>query len=371
METVLQLSTPWFRFRIEPPTRRWWKHHRRELPPPPSEQSAPVVVDEQANARQRPDFLGVDLEASEKAGSVKMSTLEPGSFAWIKAETGEYVPCVAFDQGENLNDLWYDLDSVYEQARQKLDVSLSPHTALRALEAGDNFAAIEFFQRFGPLEGLGSSLSQKANAAFLWDRGQWLNLDHFWARHRRFVAVAKLWEASLGIGPITIPRAWAELVDALDEINRFGPPLLDPNRDVRIENWPGFPGTQDSEKFKGWLKHPGIGPSREIVFATIQEEINAHAIAALRPWWHRTQKDGRPAFALALRTMSLWGAIWQFFAHDTLGLGWRICPHCGRVFYPPRRDRFFCTTEQQQLHSKRQWAKKDRRLTRRRGAKAK
>jgi hypothetical protein len=375
MSTNLQLSTFWFRLkRIEPTTLSWWQDHRRELPKL-GEQPVRVGRDEQTDAevaRERPDFLGVDLEASERGGNIESSTVAPGTFAWIKAETREDIPCVAFDQGEKWDDLWYDLDSAYEEARENLDVSLSPHTAFRELEAGDNLAAIEFLQRFGPLESPGSSLNQKADAAFLWDyRGQWLNLDHFWARHRRFVAIAKLWEATLGNSPQRFPAAWVELVDALDQINQCAPPLLDPHSDARIENWLGFPGIQDKEKFNDWLKHPGkMGLSREIVLGTIQQEINANAVADLRPWWHQVQKDGRPAFALALRTMSLWGAMWQFFARDTLGLGWRICPHCNKVFYPPRKDRFFCTPELQQLHSKVRWARKNRRTSKRRtGAK--
>lgn len=186
------------------------------------------------------------------------------------------------------------------------------------------------------------------------------------------MAVAKLWEAVTGNGRLHLSAAWAELVEALDQINFCQPPLLDPQRDIQIQNWSGFPGIEEREKFKAWLKHPGYMERwRDKAIATIQEEINAHAIPDLRPWWHRVENNRMPAFALALRTLSLWSAIWQFFARDTLGVGWRVCPHCNKVFYPPRRDRFFCTTELQQLHSKRQWAKKDRHLRRRRGAKAK
>jgi hypothetical protein len=300
----MQLSTPWFRLPIGPMAQKWWNHHRRQLPQPSEE--------------GRPDF--VDPEASERAGSVEMRPVESGAFAWIEAEMGQNIPCVALEQGDNLADLMYDLDSAYEEAREKFDASLSPHTAFRALESGDNFAAIEFLERFGLLEVPEPSLSRKADAPILWDsRAQWLNLDHFWARHRRFVAIAKLWEAVIGNGPKHLPTAWAELVDALDQINLCGSPLLDPHRDMRIENWTDFPGTHDKEKFKNWLRRPGnMGPSREIALSTIQEEINANT-ADSRPWWHRVQKGDKPAFALALRTMSLWGAMWQFFARDTLG----------------------------------------------------
>lgn len=343
-----KLSTQWFRVQIEPQTLAWWRAHRRVESLPA--ESAGWRRDEQVAGMMRPSAIG--------------------SFKWIESEAGGCVPCVRFEEGEGALDL-YDPDVAYEAARANLDASQSPHTAFRALESGDYLGAVEFLQRFGPLSL--EEPSRLPEAAFLWESNlRWLNLDHFWARHRRYVAIAKLWEACLGIGPINISRAWADLVDALDEINRFGLVLLDPAKDPRIEGWADFPGTVDRKKFRDWLKRPGnVGPSREIALTTVEAEINRHAAADCRPWWHRIEKDRKPAFALSLRTMSLWGAIWQFFARDTLGLGWRVCPHCNRVFYPPRKDRFFCTTELQQLHSKRQWAKKDRRLRRRKGTKAK
>jgi len=64
---------------------------------------------------------------------------------------------------------------------------------------------------------------------------------------------------------------------------------------------------------------------------------------------------------MSLSSTSLWTVIWQLFARDTLGVSWRICPHCNRLFYPTRKDRFFCTSRLQVLHSKREWARTHRR----------
>lgn len=54
---------------------------------------------------------------------------------------------------------------------------------------------------------------------------------------------------------------------------------------------------------------------------------------------------------------SLWEMIWQLFAADTTSVSWRICPHCQELFYPPRTDRYYCTSRQQILASKREWAR--------------
>ena len=110
----MQLSTPWFRLPVGPTAQEWWKQHGREFPRP-SEEPSLLIAD--------------GYKADEGDASDEKPMVEPGTFEWIKAEKGEYVPCVAFDQGNKLGDLWYDLDSVYEEAREKFDASLSPHTA--------------------------------------------------------------------------------------------------------------------------------------------------------------------------------------------------------------------------------------------------
>ena len=64
---------------------------------------------------------------------------------------------------------------------------------------------------------------------------------------------------------------------------------------------------------------------------------------------------------------SLLSAIWDLFAADTAGVPWRICPNDQNVFYPPRADRFYCTSAEQVAASK---ADYDRRRKRRRRQKS-
>lgn len=61
-------------------------------------------------------------------------------------------------------------------------------------------------------------------------------------------------------------------------------------------------------------------------------------------------------FKLVPQAKSLWMAIWHLFARDTTeGAGWRICPHCSKLFYPRRRDSYFCESKYQKLYAASRW----------------
>jgi hypothetical protein len=307
-----------------------------------------------------------EISAEIETTPVTKRAISPGDFAWVMTETDEWAPCVAIESDSTED--FYDIDAAYEEARISLDPSLSPHGAFRALEHGNHAAAVEFTNRFGllSLPVPGPSLHGGACAPFFRVRDRrWMNLDHFWSRHARYVAISALWEPYSGSGPGTLPQAWAQLIARLDEINKLGPSLLDPTDDVRVLTWKDFPIYADKNALREWLRHPGRqGLMRSMILGTVEREINLHA-SDCQPWWHRIEKSGKIGFALALSTMSLWAAIWQLFARDTLGVGWRVCPHCNKIFYPPRKDRFYCTPEIQQHQSKRAWDKRKRRQDRR------
>jgi integrase len=42
--------------------------------------------------------------------------------------------------------------------------------------------------------------------------------------------------------------------------------------------------------------------------------------------------------------LTLWHCLWFMFALDVQGIGWRRCPHCNKLFKPPRKDRIYCHT---------------------------
>ncbi len=169
-----------------------------------------------------------EISAEIETTPVTKRAISPGDFAWVMTETDEWAPCVAIESDSTED--FYDIDAAYEEARISLDPSLSPHGAFRALEHGNHAAAVEFTNRFGllSLPVPGPSLHGGACAPFFRVRDRrWMNLDHFWSRHARYVAISALWEPYSGSGPGTLPQAWAQLIARLDEINKLGPSLLD------------------------------------------------------------------------------------------------------------------------------------------------
>ena len=120
-----------------------------------------------------------------------------------------------------------------------------------------------------------------------------------------------------------------------------------PQRDIQIQNWSGFPGIEEREKFKAWLKHPGYMERwRDKAIATIQEEINAHAIPDLRPWWHRVENNpcpplrwrfapflfGVPSGNSLRATRSVWAGAFALIATRSFirhaGTGFSARPSC-------------------------------------------
>ena len=64
----------------------------------------------------------------------------------------------------------------------------------------------------------------------------------------------------------------------------------------------------------------------------------------------------RLEFQIVPAAPSLWAAIWHLFARDTTeGLGWRVCPHCSKLFYPKRKDSYFCESRYQKLYAAGRW----------------
>lgn len=350
-ETLHQLSTGggpyWFRFKFPPSAAKWWRK-RRIFPSVP-----------EGETRQVWPPINVDRERSVKLEQVEFERVEAGRFAWILSASGRRLPCIAI----NLDEMeQYEIEPLYERACRKRDPALSPHTALRLLEYGKPSDAFAFLEKFGPfwLEGSDLLPGQPSDSDVYVTAGPtmtvWLNLDVFWAAQRRYVTVVELLGAYRGDGRLSLRNAWKVLVDHLDEIDKVRPPLLD---QLRLAVW-AAPEEEpasiaDRDKFLKWL----LAPDRHLRERTpnfIGDELN-HQAHDCKPWWRWVEGQG---FVMSLSSMSLWAIIWQLFARDTLGVSWRVCPHCNRLFYPTRKDRFFCTSRLQVLHSKRQWARTHR-----------
>lgn len=256
----------------------------------------------------------------------------------------------------------YDIRTAYDRAVKKGDPYLSPHGLFRRLQPGDNFHAVEFFEKFGPLThpwSLGE-IPIKKGMDFLENVRHFMgkqlpghvpltrprikfnelidtvrvDLKEFWAMHAEFRIIAQLYESRHD--KKSLAWAWREFFQH------------------RPRDWavPG-PGYLDH------LERSGFRYQRGEALACVELALNHH-MADCRLRWEPADRL-RESWRLSVTMDSLWSVIWELFASDAARVPWRLCPHCQRVFYPPRRDRFYCTTRQQTLASKREYSRRYRR----------
>jgi hypothetical protein len=250
----------------------------------------------------------------------------------------------------------YNVEAAYEQAKAEADVTYSPHTAFRSLKSGNEWA-VDFVNEFGPLELLDERQPrQRLEREDLIDFGSeedddikercvWVDIDDFWDRHRRFVSVTKLWE---------FRGSYEKLVYALSE-------LVGLRVDPQIGVWrhgsgysiaSGLPW-RDGE-FSQWVRKTNSKRTAAAAADIIKRELNLHCHEMKSQW--TCSDPHRLGFRIVPTATSLWAAIWHLFARDTSeGLGWRVCPHCSRLFYPKRKDSYFCESKYQKLHAGKRW----------------
>jgi hypothetical protein len=279
----------------------------------------------------------------------------------------------------------YNVREAHDEARLKGDPCLSPHGMFRSLAAGNRKHSVEFLETFGPLaEGRGKHIVGVA-------------LDDFWAEHRRFLLVTRVYENR------NDPKRRRKALDEyLAETNR---PLTDDDFRKVAENLVNFKATLGTQ----WAKYPAARniteleeaqeleqakypqpgkeepkPSEELpqydaellryrldegddarllALLVVNAEIQYHT-SGIRFLWKIGHGRRSDSFYRRLQYDSLLAAIWDLFAADTTAIPWRICPRDQNIFYPPRTDRFYCTSAEQVAASK---ADYDRRRKRNRG----
>jgi hypothetical protein len=108
------------------------------------------------------------------------------------------------------------------------------------------------------------------------------------------------------------------------------------------------PLTWDAQDFRHWLD-TGRADPRTLALYFVKHEIQHYTQNIRFDWQPRKRAD---KFYRCLKYGSLLAAIWDLFSADTAGIPWRICPNHQKVFYPPRADRFYCTSTEQVAASK-------------------
>ena len=129
-------------------------------------------------------------------------------------------------------------------------------------------------------------------------------------------------------------------------------------------------GFQSAPFTQAEAEQAGLAFTRRILdtnFAYQQTEAIAfislelsHYTRDRHPRWSNEWTPKGDKWRMELEMGSLWEALWELFAWDTAGVWWRRCPHCQKLFYPKRKDQFYCTPRQQALGSKRMYAARKR-----------
>ncbi len=252
----------------------------------------------------------------------------------------------------------YDLVEEYWRARQRAQLALTPHGWFWHLPPEDLQLAAKFWKNFGSI---GWPITLNVHTSTVEGEYFWLDLGDFWNKQRRFKAVTKLWVALEDINELR--KSWAELRVELTQINSAEdfPLGAAPKPEGSGFNWLESPlceyltspDSKDRSSENALNEMEGPTLQRETV-SIVQWELNAQLRAV--PGWQPQSNMTRPGFELTLVPVTLWSAMWYLFALDTqANVGLRICPHCNKLFYPPRKDRLYCTSELQVQHSKLEW----------------
>ena len=259
----------------------------------------------------------------------------------------------------------YEPESAYERARKKNDPLFAPHGHFATLKPDSILQAVEFVKEFGPLEERGMPKSFEDLST---SRLCYVDLDEFGVRQFEFDCVCRLWCARNSTELMTAWRGIHERAVQLQRsIDTIGKNYDDEDPEVILGENLDFLRSADipfpfrhSSNFETWLKDRPSSKLRPETMDWISEELNRHSGETRLTWdYHQAGDDYR--FRTRPRASSLWQIIWTFFGLDISDRGlWRICPHCQQMFYPKRRDQFYCTPRQQALASKREWWHKNK-----------
>lgn len=256
----------------------------------------------------------------------------------------------------------YNVRGTFERAVKKRDPALAPHGFFRQLAPGNNFHALEFLQKFGPLK-----LSTEQRLGHI--RYLKVDLGEFWGLHLRFRLVAQLWESRNDRERLV--QAWQEFFRHHEEASRweviplgsteeasqwirFSEEALPIGSEEKYDHLP-FPWELTKQPFDEWVRRANLAALREAALGLVHSELIVHT-RDRHVGWLRGWEPTREKFRLVVHVDSLWSLIWEFLGWDTAGTPWQRCPHCQRVFYPRRRDQLYCTPRQQALASKRAYA---------------
>jgi hypothetical protein len=233
----------------------------------------------------------------------------------------------------------------------------------RKLSPGIDAVALDFIREFGPL--------------FLDDMTRepvvWIDLNDFWKRHARFVAIVRLYESindceQLRNTLISI----AENIQSLDEAGpaRIGM-IPDTGKDTPFIRYVSLNRPEDFRRVDEegdltWNHQCLQLHARELICA----ELILQTHDGIRSGWEENREEEGVGFRPTRIITSLWAGLWEMFGLDTWrGYSWKACRICSRYFYPMQANSECCTPQHQALWSKREYARKRRAAEKEKAAK--
>ena len=263
-----------------------------------------------------------------------------GTHIWVK-DSGDYRLLLARRSGKE-----YDIDEEYEKTRTRSAV-VTPHGLFWTLPANNLVAALRFMGQYGPL---GSS-------GFLG-----IDVSDFFRKQIRFKLVTRLWFTLRD--EYAHREAWRDLAANIVEINRADEfPVGGGLRNVSYpleHEW-----TRDQQEFERWVEEASPLSLLSQAIVLVRMEVNKHLegtplIYDVVPGTPaKRYKLDNLSFELSLERKDLWSHLWYLFALDTSRKPrLRLClepSHGEKLFYAPREDRYFCTSEEQKRFSKQDW----------------
>ncbi len=262
----------------------------------------------------------------------------------------------------------YDVIEAYRRAHTKRDPLLAPHGFFRKLPSKRTTAALEFVERFGPLDW---PVTGEEPMFELYD---------FWLKHLRYVSVVRLWEerdsesglrsalADLhkNIEDIHLAEGTEKLQDAPPHLGRFFMQGVVPLYPLGTVNAARIccpmPWERAQLSFEDWLSRTVFDELREAAIEIFHLELNLHLIGREARWYRMDKALYDPhlpvSFQLFVGVGNLWQRIWELTGLDTARVSsWRLCPACNVIFYPKRSDQYYCKSKEQILASKRNYAR--------------
>jgi hypothetical protein len=110
---------------------------------------------------------------------------------------------------------------------------------------------------------------------------------------------------------------------------------------------------------EGWLTQTDDRKLQAESISLLECELNAQ-LGSLSAWRYMYGAE-KPGFKLAPIPLTLWSALWYLFVLDAnVGTGLQICLDCKKLFYPPRKNSRYCTTELQSHYAQIQWWEKNK-----------